>query len=258
MDLWNMERSTAWEGKTAAPFSVMNTGAGWNYAADFFGWEKFILGWIGDEDVTCLNLSTFNIEIAISKLSSSSGTKLLVIPISSTQLVAIEHRSLGNIDYGIIKNGALVYRVDLTKRNFELPIQLYPSESSKREPLSPSLPDWKRYQLAPIGDLEFVDIGQFRIANLGGNEDKIIWISQEPTGEIEKKLVELKASQLAEQRRIEAEAKAKSELETKSNSVAKTKKKSTEIKTIKCKKGKVTKRVTAASPKCPKGYIKIK
>jgi hypothetical protein len=28
-----------WQGQTAAPFSLMNTGAGWGYAGDFFAWE---------------------------------------------------------------------------------------------------------------------------------------------------------------------------------------------------------------------------
>lgn len=53
MDLWNSQDANAWEGKTAAPFSLMNTGAGWNYAADFFAWEKYVLGWIDG----CFNLS---------------------------------------------------------------------------------------------------------------------------------------------------------------------------------------------------------
>ena len=65
-----------------------------------------------------------------------------------------------------------------------------------------------------------------------------------------KAAAELKAKQEAEAKaKAEAEAKAKAEAEAKAKLEASKKKT-----TITCVKGKVTKKVSAVNPKCPKGY----
>jgi len=82
----------------------------------------------------------------------------------------------------------------------------------------------------------------------------------------EKAAAELKSKQEAEAKakiealqKAEAEAKAKAEAEAKAKAEAEAKAKAevaTKKSTITCVKGKLTKKVTAVNPKCPKGYKK--
>ena len=286
MDLWNREDSAAWQGQTAAPFSLMNTGAGWGYAADFFAWEKWILGWIPESGMKCSLLNSNEEEIGMTSLGSSDGIRLVVIPISDTKVVAIEYRELSPLDFGITKSGFLVYVVDTSKRNFELPIMLVPSEDSLQQPLNQNLKDYERFKKAPLAKFDLVETNGLNIANLGMSENKVLLLSKVPKSELKQRLVnlanqekeeaearaalELRLKQEAEAKaeaelkaKQEAEAKAVAELKAKQEAEAKaaaekaatvtaTKKKTT----ITCIKGKTVKKVKAINPKCPKGFKK--
>lgn len=248
MDLWNREDSTAWQGQTAAPFSLMNTGAGWGYAADFFGWEKWVLGWIPESDIKCLSQDSTEEVIQIAALGDSKGIRLAVIPISKSKVVAIEYRTKNSIDFGISKPGILVYTVDTTKNNFELPITLIPSEESLLQAFTENLRDYERFKKAPLAKFEFVEANGVQIANLGVSEGKGLLIARLSKSDVRQRL-----ANLANQERAEAEAKAKAEAEA---NKAATKAASKNKSTITCKKGKLVKRITAINPKCPKGYKK--
>lgn len=286
MDLWNREDSTAWQGQTAAPFSLMNTGAGWDYAADFFAWEKWVLGWIPDADVKCLQKDLVDIAAELASLDSKSGVRLIVIPMTPSKVTAVEFRKKSALDFGITKPGVLVYTVDTSKKNFELPIQLVPSEESMQQPLSQQLRDYARFKKSPLSTFDSVESNGLQIANLGVLDGKEVLISPKTRGDIknylgelnnqaklakeaeerlaaEKAAAELKAKQEAEAKaaaelkaKQEAEARAAAELKAKQEAearAAQSKKKKT---TITCIKGKLTKKVTAINPKCPSGYVK--
>jgi len=191
MDLWNREDSTAWQGQTAAPFSVMNTGAGWNYAADLFAWEKWALGWIRDDEVRCITKGQGDIEIELVGLDNPNGTKLVVVPLTATTALAVEFRSKSVLDYGITRPGALVYLVDTAKRNFEVPIRLVASEESLMQPLSVSLRDFERFKKAPLASFESVESFGLQIANLGLEGRNLVLISGKPRADVIQRLKDL-------------------------------------------------------------------
>jgi len=275
MDLWNREDSTAWQGQTAAPFSLMNTGAGWGYAADLFAWEKWVLGWIPDQDVYCFSKDLNDFEVNLANLDAPQGIRLLVMPITSTKVLAIEYRKKSNLDFGIVKSGALVYTVDTTKRNFELPIRIVPSEEALQQPFVENLKDYERYKKAPLGNFDSVEIEGLQLANTGIDSGKGLLVSNKSRSEIKaylgnlllqakaeteaKAAAELKAKQEAEVKaaaeikaKQEAEAKAAAELKAKQEAAIKAAvaKKTT----ITCTKGKITKKVTAIESRCSKEY----
>ena len=277
MDLWNREDSTAWQGQTAAPFSLMNTGAGWGYAGDFFAWEKWVLGWIPDTDVYCFSKDPNDLSVDLASLDALEGIRLIAVPITSTKVLVIEYRKKSTIDFGIIKSGALVYTVDTTKRNFELPIRIVPSEEALQQPFVENLKDYERYKRAPLGNFDSVEIEGLQVANTGIDSGKGLLISNKSRSEMKaylgnlllqtkaeieaKAAAELKAKQEAEARaaaelkaKQEAEAKAAAELKAKQE--AATKAPAAKKTTITCVKGKLTKKVTAVNPKCPTSYKK--
>ena len=277
MDLWNREDSTAWQGQTAAPFSLMNTGAGWGYAGDFFAWEKWVLGWIPDTDVYCFSKYPNDLGVDLASLDALQGVRLVAMPISSTKVLAIEYRKKSTLDFGIIKSGALVYTVDTTKRNFELPIRIVPSEEALQQPFAENLKDYERYKKAPLGNFDSVEIEGLQVANTGIDSGKGLLISNKSRSEIKaylgnlllqakaeteaKAAAELKAKQEVEAKaaaelkaKQEAEARAAAELKAKEEAAAKAA--AAKKTSITCVKGKLTKKVTALKPKCPMGFKK--
>jgi hypothetical protein len=269
MDLWNREDSTAWQGQTAAPFSLMNTGAGWGYAGDFFAWEKWVLGWIPDADIYCFSRDPNDLNVELASLDAQQGTRLVVMPITSSQVLAIEYRKKSTLDFGISKSGALVYTIDTTKKNFELPIRIVPSEEALQQPFAESLKDYERYKKAPVGNFDSVEFEGLQVANTGIDSGKSLLISNKSRSEIKaylgalslqaKAAAELKAQQEAEAKAAaelkaqqEAEAKAAAELKAQQEAVVKAA--PVKKKTISCMKGKITRKVTAVNPKCPTGF----
>jgi hypothetical protein len=192
MDLWNREDAQAWEGKTAAPFSLMNTGAGWTYAPDFFAWEKWRSGWIADSEVVCLELNNVSAQIDLVALANPIGKKLVVLPISTTKVIAIEFRQRSELDVGLQKSGVLVYEIDLTKGQFQVPIKLIVSQQAAREPYFKGLEDWRRNKEAPIGSYETVDAGFFRVSNLFDLATTNLLITSESLAEVSQRIDALK------------------------------------------------------------------
>ena len=223
MDLWNREDSTAWQGQTAAPFSLMNTGAGWDYAADFFAWEKWVMGWIPDVDVKCLQKDSVDIATELASLDSKSGVRLIVIPMTSNKVIAVEFRKRSALDFGITKPGVLVYTVDTSKKNFELPIQLVPSEESMQQPFSAQLRDYERFKKSPLSTFDSIESNGLQIANLGVLDGKEVLISPKSRADIKKYLGDLESqARLAKEamERVVAE-KAAAELKAKQEAEAK-------------------------------------
>lgn len=82
---------------------------------DIFGWSKFFLAWLNDNQVNCLpnNLAQETIHLITPLGNKDDGTKLVMIPTSRNQAIVIEARRSTALD-PIEKNveGVLVYRVD--------------------------------------------------------------------------------------------------------------------------------------------------
>jgi M6 family metalloprotease-like protein len=82
------------------------------------GWMRFVAGWLDDERVYCKELSKLeNTEITLVPLNdSSSGVKMVVIPLSQTKAIIIESRRENKFSCKMPskRNGILVYTYDST------------------------------------------------------------------------------------------------------------------------------------------------
>jgi len=78
------------------------------------GWNQYLLGWLGDSQIACIERSTLNgNEIDIVPLQDSrAGFRVAIVPISETRAIVVEsHRAVGYAkDLG--SSGVLVYLMD--------------------------------------------------------------------------------------------------------------------------------------------------
>ena len=115
-------------------YSIMGliSGAG----QDLFAWEKWILGWISDEQIVCINT---NNSALLTPLEKPGGIKMLTIPISKTAAIVVESRRKIGYDNKITKEGALVYVVDTSMASGTGTIKVLPIDESDIRKLSAPL-----------------------------------------------------------------------------------------------------------------------
>ena len=90
-------------------FSLMGLISG--IAPEYFGYERWLLGWINDNQVICSN-SLASGTITLTPIEKKDGVKLLVIPIDGSTAMVVESRRNLGYDIGIPKSGPLVYLID--------------------------------------------------------------------------------------------------------------------------------------------------
>jgi hypothetical protein len=93
-------------------------------APEFFAFERWMLGWLDDEQIICQE--TGDETISLSAIESSGGTKAVMVPISDTKVVVVESRRALGYDAKLIKSGALVYTVDTSVYSGKGAIVVYP------------------------------------------------------------------------------------------------------------------------------------
>jgi M6 family metalloprotease-like protein len=267
-----------WKGGTPGPFDLMGQSPG--VANEFFGWHRWLLGWINDDQVLCLDGKRDRVKFEVSSLSRpTQGFKIAVIPVSEFEVIVIESRRQGIYDTLGVNEGILVYRIDIrnTYHPTLQPLKIIARESDRlKRAFSPDFMDIDRYLEATLNPSQYVISDGFMIESLSsingvdsievflGNaavnrvtflEEQKAAAEQKAKQEVEAKAAaELKAKQEAEAKaaleKAAAELRAKQEAEAKAALAAKKKT------TITCVKGKLTKKVTAVKPTCPKGYKK--
>jgi M6 family metalloprotease-like protein len=90
-------------------FSLMGLISG--HSREFFGWERWLLGWIDDAQVTCAPQGTS--ETVLSPVERAGGTKIVVMPTGpNTAVVAESRRAEGFDTNGPLSPGVLVYFID--------------------------------------------------------------------------------------------------------------------------------------------------
>ncbi len=104
-------------------FGIMGTigGAG----TEFFGWERWLLGWMKDDQVVCHN-TTGNGSVTLTPIETAGGIKLLTIPIDANSAVVVECRRKLGYDNSLPKEGPLVYVVDTRINSGEGAIKVLP------------------------------------------------------------------------------------------------------------------------------------
>ena len=90
-------------------FSLMGLISG--FAREFFAWERWLLGWIDDAQVSCAVAGTN--EVVLTPIERSGGIKMVVVPTGLTSAVVVESRRAEGYDTnGVFLPGALVYFID--------------------------------------------------------------------------------------------------------------------------------------------------
>ena len=85
----------------------MGTSAG--NAPGYFAFERWVLGWLDDEQIYCH--SEGEVEMEIEAIENKGGTKAIIIPIDSTSALLVESRRKIGFDKKT-REGALVYLVN--------------------------------------------------------------------------------------------------------------------------------------------------
>lgn len=95
-------------------FSIMGLISG--HSREFFGWERWLLGWIDDVQVSCAAQGTS--EFTLSPVERTGGTKIVVVPTGTTSAVVAESRRAEGYDTnGTLASGVLVYFIDTAVPN---------------------------------------------------------------------------------------------------------------------------------------------
>ena len=115
-DLYSFQDST----DTVDYFSVMNKAAVGGIG--YFGWEKYILGWLDDPQIICHKAG--EVVGNLVPLTKTNGLKMIAIPISSSQVLVVENRTKEGIDKMIPNPGIIAYVVDSSIEGGKNPIKL--------------------------------------------------------------------------------------------------------------------------------------
>ena len=105
---------------TVAYFSVMNKAAVGGIG--YFGWEKYILGWLDDPQVICHKAGEVMGNLV--PLTKTNGLKMIAVPISSSQVLVVENRTKEGIDKMIPNPGIIAYVVDSSIEGGKNPIKV--------------------------------------------------------------------------------------------------------------------------------------
>ena len=105
---------------TVAYFSVMNKAAVGGIG--YFGWEKYILGWLNDPQVICHKAGEVLANLV--PLTKTNGLKMIAVPISSSQVLVVENRTKEGIDKMIPNPGIIAYVVDSSIESGKNPIKV--------------------------------------------------------------------------------------------------------------------------------------
>ncbi|MEZ4850509.1 MAG: hypothetical protein R3B93_18235 [Bacteroidia bacterium] len=109
-------------------FGLMGTING--NAPGYFAFERWILGWIDDDQIYCHENGEVVVELEA--LEKSGGTKALVVSLDSTRALVVESRRKIGFDKKT-REGALVYLVNTALPGGSGPIQVKPGVKSEYE-----------------------------------------------------------------------------------------------------------------------------
>jgi len=249
--------------ESSPPFSLMSSAG----TIALLPYEQFVLGWLPESNVTCVNQSTEISQNSVQNtftLDYSKGSHSLIIPTSiNTALIIDVLKSESSVSL-------LYYSLSNDKRP---PIETFQSQSNGS----------KSVDLSNLGGISSQLISPEYSLLVNNNDGSKVTVSLIPTPKIntpdstqliensKKRKIEVEAELVAKvlaerqansdaglkaaaelKAKQEAEAKAAAELKAKQEAAAKLA--ATKKATITCVKGKLTKKVTAVKPKCPAGY----
>ena len=143
-------------------FSYMALSAFTSASPGLLAWERWVLGWLDDEQITCM--SSNSLTQTITAVESVGGIKAVVIPLGGNKALVVESRRAIGLDKKMSKVGALVYLVDSSIQSGLGPVQIYPQNASDQ-----------KYWLAPrlVGDSITVEGVTITITQADQNSDTV-------------------------------------------------------------------------------------
>ena len=105
------------------------------------GWNRWLLGFIGDDQVACLNFGDTAMLKVDNLGKSTKGVKIASIRVSDSEAIVIESRRSDGYDYSLGKEneGLLIYRIDTKWRTGRGPFGLVLKSGIKRSDLGDAL-----------------------------------------------------------------------------------------------------------------------
>jgi M6 family metalloprotease-like protein len=106
LDLYNRQAGFNSTDQSVEQYSIMSQYFG---GTNPLGFEKYQLNWLTDKDVICHNSGT--LKIKLNALTENKGTRLVLIPLASDELIGVEYRKSEKVDKYLGNSGILVYNV---------------------------------------------------------------------------------------------------------------------------------------------------
>lgn len=94
---------------------------------DVFAWEKWKLGWLDDNQMSCVRTLNTSTEETVTPLETQGGTKAIVVRYSDTIAYVAEVRTNKGVNTRTCSTGVLVYRVDSAIQSAAGPVRVMDS-----------------------------------------------------------------------------------------------------------------------------------
>ena len=98
-------------------------------SAELLGWDRWLLRWLDPTQIRGVTSSGQSVEEVVSPLEEPGGVKLVVVPLSTTFLYAVEVRQPVGRDVRLCDHGVLVYTVDANTKNGLGPTRIQPAHT---------------------------------------------------------------------------------------------------------------------------------
>lgn len=116
-------------------FSLMGNSFPEATAHEYTGWERWILGWLNDNQVACGNTTGVN-SITLTPIEKKDGVKILVIPVNGNSALVVESRKALGYDSRLSKEGPLVYVVDTKIASGQGTVKVLPIDNTDNNKIS--------------------------------------------------------------------------------------------------------------------------
>ena len=116
-------------GKSPGPFDIMANTTGTSHS--FFGWHRWIQGWLNDNDVICDTSGKSTSSFTLQTLMGNQGQRLYVSRLSDTRLLIAEMRTDTEFDKLGVQSGVLFYVLDLETPSLQGPVTVLQSGEDK-------------------------------------------------------------------------------------------------------------------------------
>jgi len=153
----------AFEGGEGLPytgeFGYMGLSSLDSNAPGLLAWERWVLGWLDDDQITCLAAPpSASVPVVLTPIGTVGGPKAVVVALGPTRALVAEARTATGLDAGIRKEGVLVYTVDSSVESGFGPVRVVPAD-----PLDPAVGHTTFFD-APRAAGESVEVEGVRVA----------------------------------------------------------------------------------------------